>query len=166
VPCFLCFVLARPWAVQKRRNRSRWCWDVNLCWPMSQVLDRAHIPPSLHKERNYHHGWRRGLFPNYFSSLATVAKEGQKHLYIYAIYSNVYMGYLMCCIKNICLGDAQWSRVESISVPTKVFPRHVTFTTRIPVTRHHYHHHHHLSDVITGWIFGRTLSMPPMCWRV
>jgi len=32
-------------------------------------------------------------------------------------------------------GDAHCRRVESISVPTNVLPRHVTFTTRIPTVR-------------------------------
>ena len=44
---------------------------------------------------------------------------------VYSFLFHVYLGYMY-------LGDAHCRRVESIRLPTNVFPRQVTFTTRIP----------------------------------
>jgi len=51
-------------------------------------------------------------------------------------------------VRFTCLGDAQWSRVESMSVPTNVFPRHVTLTTRIPSQDNV--QHYYIQPIITS----------------
>jgi len=54
----------------------------------------------------------------------------------YALLSTFLPIHPWCRVKTY-RGDAHCSRVESMSVPTNVLPRHVTFTTRIPADAVH-----------------------------